>query len=209
MGVHQRKTMFARLAGGAGSCQRLRGLHQVRCNSTSSTNVFAATLIERRPVILPDPHPIETRFWDLQQQVREIRAVKLPDAVFAASTREQARAAEEGATKFEPAPRRTKADEQNDMRSLDRALDRTLYLLVQDGDSWNFPQCAVGQEDALHTAAAKVAELLPTVGSAYDNTLLENKLGEGFAWLTKEEVLQKLTDMQQRDVMSVILADGR
>merc|ERR1712166_204222 len=145
------KTMFARLAGGAGSCQRLRGLHQVRCNSTSSTNVFAATLIERRPVILPDPHPIETRFWDLQQQVREIRAVKLPDAVFAASTREQARAAEEGATKFEPAPRRTKADEQNDMRSLDRALDRTLYLLVQDGDSWNFPQCAVGQEDALHT----------------------------------------------------------
>jgi len=241
MGVHQRKTMFARLAGcGAGSCQRLRGLHQVRCNSTSSTNVFAATLIERRPVILPDPHPIETRFWDLQQQVREIRAVKLPDAVFAASTREQARAAEEGATKFEPAPRRTKADEQNDMRSLDRALDRTLYLLVQDGDSWNFPQCAVGQEDALHTAAAKVAEdvachvsiiartpvchtegadgskvfyhlaeLLPTVGSAYDNTLLENKLGEGFAWLTKEEVLQKLTDMQQRNVMSVILADGR
>ena len=70
----------------------------------------------------------------------QIRAVKLPDAVFAASTREQARAAEEvpppipmtglliavsqGATKFEPAPRRTKADEQNDMRyGSQRGLD--------------------------------------------------------------------------------------
>lgn len=40
-----------------------------------------------------------------------------------------------------PAPRRTEADEKNDQKSLNRALDRTLFLLVRDDKGkWRFPQ---------------------------------------------------------------------
>ena len=41
-----------------------------------------------------------------------------------------------------PLPRTSKADEQGDLKSLDRAMTRTLYLLVKGGrraDRWGFP----------------------------------------------------------------------
>ena len=58
----------------------------------------------------------------------------------------------EGDKLMAPLPRRTKADEENDRRSLDRAGDRTLYLLVKSKDrahhAWRFPQSPlVGREN--------------------------------------------------------------
>ncbi|KAK0623184.1 39S mitochondrial ribosomal protein L46-domain-containing protein [Immersiella caudata] len=53
-----------------------------------------------------------------------------------------------------PMPRRTEADEKNDVRRLDRALDRTLYLVVKGKDGrWIFPTGGVTTETALHEAA--------------------------------------------------------
>ncbi|KAK4455930.1 39S mitochondrial ribosomal protein L46-domain-containing protein [Podospora aff. communis PSN243] len=53
-----------------------------------------------------------------------------------------------------PIPRRTEADEKNDVRRLDRALDRTLYLVVKGKDGqWSFPTGGVTTETALHEAA--------------------------------------------------------
>ena len=55
-------------------------------------------------------------------------------------------------------PRRTPADESNDVTSLDRALDRTLYLVVKtpdDEDSWRFPQTPIGAKELLHQAAER------------------------------------------------------
>ncbi|BAP69318.1 54S ribosomal protein L17 [Kluyveromyces marxianus] len=58
-----------------------------------------------------------------------------------------------------PNSRITKADEKNDISSLERKLDRTLYLLVKDGkENWvlpNFPVEAVNSEEkkALHETA--------------------------------------------------------
>lgn len=58
-----------------------------------------------------------------------------------------------------PMPRRTEADEQNDVRRLDRALDRTLYLVVKkkaaegakEGEAkWMFPTGTVPTEEGLH-----------------------------------------------------------
>ncbi|GAB1320268.1 54S ribosomal protein L17 mitochondrial [Madurella fahalii] len=62
-----------------------------------------------------------------------------------------------------PQPRRTEADEKNDVRRLDRALDRTLYLIVRrkveevEGDGmWEFPAGYVLTEETLHETAARV-----------------------------------------------------
>ncbi len=53
-----------------------------------------------------------------------------------------------------PMPRRTEADEKSDVRRLDRALDRTLYLVVKQGEGeaakWVFPATDVPTEEALH-----------------------------------------------------------
>lgn len=48
-----------------------------------------------------------------------------------------------------PMPRITEADEQNDLRSLNRKLDRTLFLLVKNRDGfWRFPEDRVcGREN--------------------------------------------------------------
>lgn len=57
---------------------------------------------------------------------------------------------------YATAPRRTAADESGDVKSLDRALDRTLFLVVRGQDGrWRFPAQKVaekkdGELEALH-----------------------------------------------------------
>ena len=70
---------------------------------------------------------------------------------------------EEG--RFAPAPRETEADRKNDHRSIQRALDRSLYLLVKcsAGSDWQFPQRVVkGEQETMRAAAARA--VVPTGG---------------------------------------------
>ncbi|KAJ4304194.1 hypothetical protein N0V88_001806 [Collariella sp. IMI 366227] len=59
-----------------------------------------------------------------------------------------------------PVPRRTEADEKNDVKRLDRAMDRTLYLVVRRGEGenavWEFPAGAVPTDETLHETAPRV-----------------------------------------------------
>ncbi|KAB5558164.1 39S mitochondrial ribosomal protein L46-domain-containing protein [Coniochaeta sp. 2T2.1] len=65
---------------------------------------------------------------------------------------------EEDRVKVErPAPRRTESDEKGDVRKLDRALDRTLYLVVRkEGKGWQFPAGDVLTSENLHETAARI-----------------------------------------------------
>lgn len=50
-----------------------------------------------------------------------------------------------------PMPRETEADKAGDVRSLNRALQRTLYLMVQRSDgSWRFPEDTLQGRESLH-----------------------------------------------------------
>ena len=50
-----------------------------------------------------------------------------------------------------PQPRTSEADLRNDTKRLDRKMDRTLYLVVQDGHGvWKFPDAPIAMEEALH-----------------------------------------------------------
>ncbi|KAL7626916.1 hypothetical protein AAE478_003690 [Parahypoxylon ruwenzoriense] len=56
-----------------------------------------------------------------------------------------------------PMDRITEADKKNDIRRLDRKLDRTLYLIVQGSDGkWQFPSDDVPTDEHLHETAARV-----------------------------------------------------
>jgi large subunit ribosomal protein L46 len=51
----------------------------------------------------------------------------------------------------QPQPRRTEADEKNDVKRLDRALDRTLYFVIQDQEGkWGFPTVSLEMTERLH-----------------------------------------------------------
>lgn len=53
-----------------------------------------------------------------------------------------------------PLPRETEADRTGDVRRLDRKLDRTLYLVVKEGEApnerWTFPQDDCRTDEPLH-----------------------------------------------------------
>ncbi|KAF3924858.1 hypothetical protein ABW21_db0204706 [Orbilia brochopaga] len=72
-----------------------------------------------------------------------------------ASDTEEEIAAKKTMTK--PLPRETEADATNDVRSLNRKLSRTLYLLVKRGDrqddAWKFPQANLVEKENLKQCA--------------------------------------------------------
>lgn len=53
-----------------------------------------------------------------------------------------------------PPPRETEADRTRDVRRLDRAMDRTLYLVVKGPDGWAFP-ADVLQDENLHQVSSR------------------------------------------------------
>ena len=53
--------------------------------------------------------------------------------------------------------RETEADRTGDERSLDRRLDRTLYLLVKRQSGWGFPGGAVEGSELLHEVRSKTS----------------------------------------------------
>lgn len=61
-----------------------------------------------------------------------------------------------------PQSRTTKADEVNDVKSLERALSRTLYLVVKEGETWKFPSFAVPLDsaDSLHSVLESQLDLI-------------------------------------------------
>lgn len=94
--------------------------------------------------------------WDLQT------ATKTPDAPRAASGAQEAEA-----DLYATMPRETKADQERNVQSLERALDRTLYLAVQRDGTWRLPTKALpgarAPTDSLHdTATEAVTEPLGT-----------------------------------------------
>ena len=58
----------------------------------------------------------------------------------------------------ESLPRSTEADALNDLTSLNRALERTLFLIVKDPSSkeWRLPRGAMKEDEVLHTAADRL-----------------------------------------------------
>ncbi|KAJ2610664.1 hypothetical protein H4S08_003501 [Coemansia sp. RSA 1365] len=89
----------------------------------------------------PSSRPKERARNKLQEEAAESEAIPLK------SVREQL---------VEVQPRETAADAAGDVRSLERKLERTLYLIVKDkSGQWVFPQGEVQEKELLHEAARR------------------------------------------------------
>ncbi|XP_078432266.1 decoy [Wolffia australiana] len=137
----------------------LRRIFQARnFSSASSENIVAAVLFERLPVVIPKIDPVVYAFQEFSFRWKQQYRRRYPDEVL---NKSDAKGKGDYKIDYEPAPRITEADKMNDKRSLKRALDRRLYLLLygntfsssSDEPCWHFPEKVYESEESLRKCA--------------------------------------------------------
>ncbi|KAH6768110.1 decoy [Perilla frutescens var. frutescens] len=139
-----------------------RGFCTSALESSGGEKIIAAVLFERLPVVIPKIDPVVYAFQEFsfrwQQQFRR----EYPEAFLKKS---DARGKGDYNIEYTPAPRITEADKANDKRSLQRALDRRLYLLIygtpfgSNGTPvWHFPEKLYESEPTLRKCAESALE---------------------------------------------------
>ncbi|KAK7332366.1 hypothetical protein VNO80_29117 [Phaseolus coccineus] len=141
----------------------VRPLMTRRGFSTSSENLVASVLFERLPVVIPKIDPVVYAFQEFSFRWRQQHQRRYPDEFLDKS---DARGKGDYHIDYVPAPRFTEADKNNDKRSLQRALDRRLYLLVYGNAHgapsgkplWHFPEKVYESEDTMRKCAESALE---------------------------------------------------
>ncbi|KAL5856192.1 hypothetical protein ACOSQ3_006026 [Xanthoceras sorbifolium] len=126
--------------------------------STSSEKIVASVLFERLPVVIPKIDPVVYAFQEFSFRWRQQYRRKYPDEFLDKSN---SRGKGDYHMDYVPAPRVTEADKTNDKKSLQRALDRRLYLLLKSNSSgasggkpvWHFPEKVYESEETLRKCA--------------------------------------------------------
>ncbi|XP_074316270.1 uncharacterized protein LOC141652624 [Silene latifolia] len=125
---------------------------------TTTDKIIASVLFERLPVVLPKIDPNVYAFQEFSFRWNQLYRREYPEEFY---KKYEARGKGDYQIDYEPAPRITEADKSNDRRSLNRALDRRLYLLLHgpaygsDGEKpvWHFPEKRYEDEETLRKCA--------------------------------------------------------
>ncbi|XP_015785404.1 39S ribosomal protein L46, mitochondrial [Tetranychus urticae] len=153
-----------------------------RCSSTPKWDIFAALCMERRPVIAPEMNMIEKAVYNLMakyeanksllsdHEVRIIRDKERQERLASGvevSSEDFDKASLETAQEFEDRfaseleklefyPKKTKDDETNNTKSLNRCLDRRLLFFtsmkVGNSDKWTLPMVKIENQSSLREA---------------------------------------------------------
>ncbi|CAN6705002.1 unnamed protein product [Malus baccata var. baccata] len=155
--------------------------------SSSSEKIVASVLFERLPVVIPKIDPVVYAYQEFafrwRQQYRRIYPDELLD-------KSNARGKGNYQIDYVPAPRITEADKTNDKKSLQRALDRRLYLLLYgntDGSAgksvWHFPEKVYQSEETLRKQFFFKSQVI--AANKFDIGKCED-----FVWVTKDELIE-------------------
>ncbi|KAG8391884.1 hypothetical protein BUALT_Bualt01G0233300 [Buddleja alternifolia] len=131
------------------------------CTSTSKIGsdekIVASVLFERLPVVVPKIDPVVYAFQEFSFRWGQQYRREYPEAFL---KKADTRGKGDYQIDFTPAPRITEADKSNDKKSLQRALDRRLYLLLygpSNGSNgqpvWHFPEKVYESEQTLRKCA--------------------------------------------------------
>lgn len=124
--------------------------------------IATAAVVERYPVVTPEADPFEAeyitgRFLEMQRRARPISPSMFLTEKDEAEGRLEPDMSDPHADMYVPAPRRTEADNVNDTRSLERALDERVYFLIKRNEKaqyFQFPQTlATDRDTVLHNYA--------------------------------------------------------
>ncbi|XP_022954202.1 39S ribosomal protein L46, mitochondrial-like isoform X1 [Cucurbita moschata] len=131
--------------------------------STNSEKIVASVLFERLPVVIPKIDPVVYAFQEFKFRWQQQYRRRYPDELL---DKANARGKGDYQIDYVPAPRITEADKTNDRKSLQRALDRRLYLLLYGASIgapdkkpvWHFPEKAYETEETLRKCAESALE---------------------------------------------------
>lgn len=132
-------------------------------SSSGSDKIVASVLFERLPVVIPKIDPVVYAFQEFSFRWRQQYKRQYPDEFLKKS---ESRGKGDYQIDYVPAPRITEADKTGDKKSLQRALDRRLYLLIYgttfgapDGKAaWHFPEKMYESEETLRKCAESALE---------------------------------------------------
>ncbi|XP_039043616.1 54S ribosomal protein L17, mitochondrial-like [Hibiscus syriacus] len=131
--------------------------------STISEKIVASVLLERLPVVISKLDPVVYAFQEFSFRWRQQYRRKYPDDFLDMS---KTRGKGDYQIDYVPAPRITEADKTKDRKSLQRALDRRLYLLLYGNSNgapsrkpvWHFPEKVYDSEETLRKCAESALE---------------------------------------------------
>ncbi|XP_030523634.1 39S ribosomal protein L46, mitochondrial [Rhodamnia argentea] len=131
--------------------------------STKAEKIVASVLFERLPVVIPKIDPVVYAFQEFSFRWRQQYRRRYPDEFLDKSN---ARGKGDYQIDYVPAPRITEADKTNDRKSLQRGLDRRLYLLLYGNaygspaanPAWHFPEKVYESEETLRKCAESALE---------------------------------------------------
>nr|GLL28032.1 39S ribosomal protein L46, mitochondrial-like [Ipomoea trifida] len=127
--------------------------------SSSRDKIVASVLFERLPVVVPKIDPVVYAFQEFSFRWRQQYRREYPENFL---KKADSRGKGEYQIDFTPAPRIT--EDRKSRKSLQRALDRKLYLLiygatVSGGNPvWHFPEKAYESEESLRRCAESALE---------------------------------------------------
>jgi len=130
----------------------------------------STAVVERPPIVLPDMPDWKREFLEIQASLEYYKLRDYPPGIGVPHPSEPDEddmvsdqnedSDGEQVMKYEPAPRVTQADEDNDLRSMERALPESLYLVVKQKSTgtWAFPQTTVKEDEMLGKAAQRAID---------------------------------------------------
>ena len=130
--------------------------------SCGPPQLFAGVIVERTPVLMPDPEDWEMEMWELQARLEVYDGFEYPKIVGGGTSAE---ADAKATPKQIPEEiqklmnRETDADRANDTKSMERKLAEALYLLVKPtpADPWQLPRSPIdGDDEYLREACERV-----------------------------------------------------
>ncbi len=144
--------------------------HEVKAKALGlDWRVVCATVLQRYPVITPTNEPWEEAHYDMEERMAEKQREWLmeqlgdTDANFVG---DENPSYDEivASMPFTPAPRVSQADIDGDMRSMERKMDKSSFLLVKrnrDNYAWQFPQGKLNKDkdgDSGRTTAERIID---------------------------------------------------
>mmetsp|Transcript_3039 Transcript_3039/g.3208 ORF Transcript_3039/g.3208 Transcript_3039/m.3208 type:complete len:266 (-) Transcript_3039:47-844(-) len=128
--------------------------------------IVSASILHRYPVITADVEQWESDMWEVQDKIQSKQREWLMERIGGTDTQfipEHYPDPEEiiSSLPFTPASRITEADLNDDRRSLERSLSRSVFLIVKrnrENYSWQFPQGKIGDSETLRESAERVLD---------------------------------------------------
>ncbi|KAI8336149.1 39S mitochondrial ribosomal protein L46-domain-containing protein [Chlamydoabsidia padenii] len=140
-----------------------------------NSRIAASVILTRGPQIIRDATPFEQAYFDYQEKLERQQSAVFPqDFYFKKGSVAERRWKEDVQARDtamkDPSvslsqsvkadtettnERITQADKENDIKKLDRALQRHLYLIVKQHNQWQFPQTDLHTNEYLHEAAER------------------------------------------------------